>query len=93
MLCSASMANELSQGLQQRAAQLQVERDGLAAMQRQLDGLFNQLQAHRSTEKSADVVSTETACNLASLPASSPSQHDHKSYNGQEPKVCIVLVC
>lgn len=80
------MASELSQGLQQRAAQLQVERDGLAAMQRQLDGLFSQLQSHQSVEK-AEAVNTRTPSNAGSLQGSSPSHQGRRSQNSQESKV------
>ncbi|XP_034243260.1 uncharacterized protein LOC117646443 isoform X3 [Thrips palmi] len=82
---SASMASELSQGLQQRAAQLQVERDGLAAMQRQLDGLFSQLQSHQSAEKT-ESANARTPSNAGSLQGSSPSHQGRRSQNSQESK-------
>lgn len=82
---SASMASELSQGLQQRAAQLQVERDGLAAMQRQLDGLFSQLQSHQSGEK-PETSNVRTPSNAGSLQGSLPSHQGLRSQNSQETK-------
>ncbi|XP_052125378.1 uncharacterized protein LOC113204757 [Frankliniella occidentalis] len=78
---SASMASELSHGLQQRAAQLQVERDGLSAMQRQLDGLFSQLQQPPS-DKSPVVNHEETPVNTSET-SSSPL---HRPRSAQETK-------
>ena len=81
------MANELSQGLQERAAQLQIERDGLAAVQRQLDGLFNQLKQHQSTEKLFDSAEAVPTNNASSLPPSSHSVHVSRNKSVQEDKV------
>lgn len=86
------MANELSQGLQHRAAQLQIERDGLAAVQRQLDGLFNQLKQHQSPDKLPDSVDTGIATSAAILPSSSPSVCGLRNKSSQETKVSLFVL-